>query len=133
MEKKFTLKIGPTTLIGSIDRVDKLPDGSFEIVDYKTGKTKEQKYVDKDAQLSIYALGAKEALGIEPKSLALYFVEENKKVATTRSPEQLSKKREEIEKQIEDIKSSNFEPKVTMLCKWCPYKTLCPTYKRGSF
>jgi len=133
LEKKFTLKVGPTTLIGSIDRVDKLPTGGFEIVDYKTGKVKEQKYVDKDAQLSIYALGAKEALGIEPKSLALYFVEENKKISTTRTPEQLSKKREEIKEQIEEIKNSKFEPKTSMLCNWCPYQTLCPTYKKGSF
>ena len=131
LEKKFTLRVGGVPLIGSIDRVDKLPDGGFEIVDYKTGKVKEQKYVDKDAQLSIYALGAKEALGIEPKSLALYFVEENKKVSTTRSPEQLSKKREEIKEQIEEIKKSEFEPKTSMLCNWCPYKTLCPAYKRG--
>ncbi len=132
LEKKFTLRVGGIPLIGSIDRVDKLPDGGFEIIDYKTGRAKEQKYVDKDAQLSIYALAAKEALGIEPKSLALYFVEENKKVSTTRSPEQLSKKREEIKKQIEEIKKSNFEPKVSMLCNWCSYKTLCPAYKRDA-
>ncbi len=130
LEKKFILKIGPTQLIGSIDRVDKLPDGGFEIVDYKTGKVKEQKYVDKDTQLSIYALGSKEALGIEPKSLALYFVGENKKVSTTRSPEQLEKKRQEITQKIEEIKSSNFEPKISVLCKWCPYQTLCPAYRR---
>ena len=132
LEKKFTLRVGATTLIGSIDRVDKLPDGGFEIVDYKTGKVKEQKYVDKDAQLSIYALAAKEALGIEPQSLALYFVEENKKVSTTRSPEQLSKKRKEIGEQIEEIRSSKFEPKTSMLCNWCSYQTLCPAYKRSS-
>ncbi len=132
LEKKFTLKVGPTTLIGSIDRVDKLPTCGFEIIDYKTGNVKEQKYVDKDAQLSIYALGAKEALGIVPKSLALYFVEENKKVSTTRSPEQLAKKREEIAEQIEEIKKSSFEPKISMLCQWCPYQTLCPAYKRDS-
>ncbi len=133
LEKKFTLKIGPTTLIGSIDRIDKLSDGEFEIVDYKTGKVKEQKYVDKDAQLSIYALAAKEALEIEPKSLALYFVEENKKVSTTRSPKQLAKKRGEIAEQIEEIKNSKFEPKTSMLCNWCPYQTLCPAYQRGQF
>lgn len=130
LEKKFTLKVGPTTLVGSIDRVDKLPDDGYEIVDYKTGKVKEQKYVDEDAQLSIYALAAKEALGITPQSLALYFVEENKKVSTTRSKDQLSEKRKRIEEQIEGIKKSRFEPKVSMLCRWCSYQTLCPAYKR---
>jgi len=131
LEKKFTLRIGPTQLIGSIDRVDKLPDGGFEVIDYKTGQVKDQKYVDRDAQLSIYALAAREALGIVPQSLALYFVEENKKVTTTRTGEQLSKKSEEIQKQIEEIKKSDFAPKVSMLCQWCSYKNLCPVYKRG--
>ncbi len=133
LEKKFTLRIGGIPLIGSIDRVDKLEDGGFEIVDYKTGKVKEQKYVDRDDQLTIYALGAKAALGIEPQSLALYFVNKNKKVSTTRTSEQLLKKRQEIEEQIEEIKSSKFEPKTSMLCNWCSYKNLCPAYKSGSF
>ena len=130
LEKKFTLKIGQTSLIGSIDRVDRRPDGSFEIIDYKTGKVKEQKYVDKDEQLSIYALAAREALGIEPKSLSLYFIEENKKLTTTRSQEQLEKKRQEIAQKIEEIKKSDFKPKVSVLCRYCPYQTLCPAYKR---
>jgi len=130
LEKKFTLKIGQTSLIGSIDRVDRRPDGSFEIIDYKTGKVKEQKYVDKDEQLSIYALAAKEALGIDPQSLSLYFIEENKKLTTTRSEEQLKEKRREIAEKIEEIKKSEFKPKVSMLCQWCPYRNLCPAYKR---
>jgi RecB family exonuclease len=130
LEKKFTLKIGPTQLIGSIDRVDKLPNGGFEIIDYKTGNSKDQKYVDKDTQLSIYGLATQEALGITPQSLALYFVEENKKLATTRSPEQLERKRKEIKEQIEGIKNSDFQPKISILCQYCPYQTLCPAYKR---
>jgi len=133
LEKKFTLRVGGIPLIGSIDRVDELPGGGFEIVDYKTGKVREQKYVDRDDQLTIYALGAKAALGIEPQSLALYFVNENKKVSTTRTPEQLEKKRQEIEEKIEEIKESQFEPKTSRLCKWCPYKNLCPDYKQNLF
>ncbi len=133
LEKKFTLKVGGIPLIGSIDRVDKLPGGGFEIVDYKTGKVREKKYVDRDDQLTIYALGAKAALGIEPQSLALYFVNENKKVSTTRTPEQLEKKRQEIEEKIEEIKESQFEPKTSRLCKWCPYQNLCPDYKQNLF
>lgn len=48
------LKIG-----GKIDRVDVLPDGMVEIIDYKTSeKVPSQKEVDKDVQLTFYALAA---------------------------------------------------------------------------
>ncbi len=40
-------------LLGKVDRVDKLPDGTFQIVDYKTSRT--SAYAD-DFQLRAYAL-----------------------------------------------------------------------------
>ncbi|MBL7058696.1 UvrD-helicase domain-containing protein, partial [Patescibacteria group bacterium] len=37
LEKAFMLKMSDFVMRGSIDRVDELPDGSLEIIDYKTG------------------------------------------------------------------------------------------------
>ena len=37
-EEFFEVKVGATTVVGRIDRVDKLPDGRVVITDYKTGK-----------------------------------------------------------------------------------------------
>ena len=158
LEKKFTLKLGETSLIGSIDRVDELKDGAegppkppdlsaealakaeasakagrrgVEVIDYKTGQPKDQKVVDKDEQLTIYALAARDALGLKPKSLALYYVKANEKVATTRTNEDLDKKREELKETVERIKKSNFEPIPNRLCKFCDYHHICPVYKVG--
>src|SRR5215211_2954812 len=39
-ERSFAFKIGPHLLRGRVDRVDRHPDGSFELIDYKTGKSK---------------------------------------------------------------------------------------------
>jgi RecB family exonuclease len=48
------LKIG-----GKIDRVDKLPGGKIEIIDYKTGANiPTQKQIDHDLQLTFYTLAA---------------------------------------------------------------------------
>ena len=34
----FAFRLGPHLLRGRVDRVDRLPDGSYELIDYKTGK-----------------------------------------------------------------------------------------------
>jgi RecB family exonuclease len=71
-------------LIGRIDRVDEIGD-DLELIDYKTGTAKDQKTVDKDAQLTMYAMASQNLFGKLPKSLALYFIEDNLKVNTTRT------------------------------------------------
>ena len=39
-ERSFSFQLGPHLLRGRVDRVDRLPDGSYELIDYKTGKAK---------------------------------------------------------------------------------------------
>ncbi len=46
----------PLRVKGFIDRIDRHPDGSIEVIDYKTGKTKSQTDCEADDQLSTYAL-----------------------------------------------------------------------------
>ena len=131
LEKKFTLNIDGTKLVGSIDRVDKIGKEKYEIIDYKTGSDKKAKFVDKDDQLTIYALAARDALGLMPDSLALYFLETNLKAVTKRSSEQLDKGKKDVAKTIEEIKISNFPAKPSLLCKYCDFKDLCPFSKNA--
>ncbi|MGN6816355.1 MAG: PD-(D/E)XK nuclease family protein, partial [Solirubrobacterales bacterium] len=37
LERKFDFKVGPHHVRGRVDRVDQLPDGDYELIDYKTG------------------------------------------------------------------------------------------------
>ena len=39
-ERAFQFKMGPHLLRGRVDRVDRLPDGGYELIDYKTGRPK---------------------------------------------------------------------------------------------
>lgn len=128
LEKSFKLKIDDVKLIGRIDRIDNLEnDKSLELIDYKTGKAKDQKTVDKDAQLTIYAMASQQLFGVLPKSLCLYFINDNLKVTTTRNQVQIDKKRQEISEVIAQIKAGNFEAKPGRNnCKYCPYKDICP-------
>ncbi len=132
LEQKFTINIDGIFLIGSIDRVDKKEDGSYEVIDYKTGESEnKEKNIDRDEQLTIYAMAANEYLNIKPQNYSLYFLEDQKKVSTTRTDEKLTEKKEDIKKTIEEIKKGNFPAKVSMLCEHCEFNQLCPSYKIG--
>jgi len=132
LETKFKIMIDGIPMIGRIDRIDKL-DYGYELIDYKTGNAKDQKTVDKDAQLTIYAMASQSLLGQLPQSLTLYYIESGSKFSTTRTQSQIDKKKEEILVTVEQIKKGDFEatPGFPMPCGYCPYNQICPKAKRG--
>ena len=87
--------------------------------------------MDKDLQVALYAIGAKEALGLEPKLLTFYFLESGKKVSTTRTEKQLKAEKEKVGEIIDKIKSGKFEATPGMHCNWCDYKNICPYAYKG--
>ncbi|MDP3994602.1 MAG: ATP-dependent DNA helicase [bacterium] len=123
----------PLRIGGRLDRVDRLPDGSIEIVDYKTGATiPSQKEVDKNLQLSFYALAASSIpqppFGIKPEKikLSLYFLDSQEKITTTRTKEDLEKAVEEIFKIRDEIGKSEFKCSGHMFCQGkCEYSLFC--------
>jgi len=122
------LKIG-----GKIDRVDQLADGSIEIIDYKTGATiPSQKEVDKNLQLSFYALAASNIpqppFGIKPEKikLSLYFLDNQEKISTTRTKKQLEEAVAEIFKVRDEIQKSDLKCSGHMFCQSkCEYSLFC--------
>ncbi len=57
LEKTLRTDMGPFWLLGRVDRVDRHPDGSLEIVDYKSGRlTTSPEEVAGDLAISIYQL-----------------------------------------------------------------------------
>jgi len=132
LEAKFKIMIDGIPMVGRIDRIDKLDDG-FELIDYKTGGAKDQKTVDKDAQLTIYAMASQTLFGQIPKILSLYFIESGDKISTQRTEKQIEKKKQEILETVEEIKKAKFTatPGHPMPCGYCPYNQICPMAKRG--
>src|SRR5690606_31891428 len=64
-ERSFSFRLGPHLLRGRVDRVDKLPEGGYELIDYKTGPPKSASQLEQDVQLSLYAVAAREAWQFE--------------------------------------------------------------------
>jgi len=125
LEKPFRLKLGDTMFMGRIDRIDKLADGTYEVIDYKTGKVKSNNDVKKDLQLSLYALACKDLFKIRVSALSLYFLEDAVKVSTTRPEESLAAVKEDILEKVNALQKSDFSPTPGFHCGYCEYSILC--------
>ncbi|HEX6231161.1 MAG TPA: PD-(D/E)XK nuclease family protein [Actinomycetota bacterium] len=129
-EFRFTLRIEGIEVAGVIDRMDRIPGGGYEIVDYKTNRRlPPQARVDRDLQLSIYHLAAREVWGIEPERLTLYYLLPGQRMSTTRSPRDVDELRRRIAVVAERIEAGKFEPRQNPLCDWCDYQPLCPLFR----
>lgn len=126
LEKGFKLKAGKYTISGRIDRADVLPDGTLEVIDYKSGRAKKQKDVDNDKQLQIYALATKECFNQPSSKLTLYFLDDDLKVSTEPSEKKLDKLKEKLIETGDKINQSDFAPTPSkFVCGFCPYKKIC--------
>jgi len=126
-------------LTGKIDRVDKIEDDMFELIDYKTTKKMPaQKNVDQNLQLSVYHLGlANRWPSIKeqnrPVKTSLYFLKHGEKLSSIKNADDLEIGKENIIGLIENVleahRNGKFEPIPNPLCPWCPYQRICPVWK----
>jgi DNA helicase-2/ATP-dependent DNA helicase PcrA len=129
-EQKFVIPLDKTLKIGgTIDRVDDLGGGGFEVIDYKTGaNVPTQKEVDKDLQLSFYALATSNLFKVKPEDikLSLYYFKTQTKITTKRTEKDLEKVKEEILKIRDEIEKSDFKCKNSYFCQnKCEYSMFC--------
>jgi len=130
LEEQFEVKIGGTTVVGRVDRIDRGPHGRVIITDYKTGRAKLQEDADKSLQLSIYALAAREQWKYETDRLVFYNLEGNEAVFTQRDEAQLQEARGEVEEVAAKIAAGKFEPRIGRHCSFCAYRNICPATER---
>ncbi len=130
-ERDFNLKVGAHMIRGRVDRVDLLPAGGHELIDYKVGRTWDEKRVREDLQLSVYHMGAASVWGIHPAELTYYFILENKKMSLSRSEQELNEAREIILEAADRILAEDFEPVEGFIsCRYCDYTLVCPAKDR---
>jgi DNA helicase-2/ATP-dependent DNA helicase PcrA len=127
LEKKFDFKVGEHHVRGRVDRVDRLPDGDFELIDYKTGERKTAAELENDLQLALYRLAAREAWDIEAAFGSYYYVLDADKVAAPTKPDDAERVERTVLQVGEGVISQDFEPRPSpTVCSWCDYKLICP-------
>jgi DNA helicase-2/ATP-dependent DNA helicase PcrA len=127
LERKFDIRIGPHHVRGRVDRVDRLADGGYELIDYKTGLRKSEAELENDLQLALYRLAAREAWGIEAASGSYYYVLDGDKVAAPVRPDDAERVERTVLEVGEGVLGQDFEPRPSpTTCGWCDYRLICP-------
>ena len=130
-ERGFAFRLGPHLLRGRVDRVDRRPDGSYELIDYKTGKAKDEAELRDDVQLSLYQIGAKESWRLETSAQSYLYVLTGDKVPVEHSEEELERVRGTVAEIADGILRQDFEPKPSHdVCRFCDYRIICPAAER---
>jgi DNA helicase-2/ATP-dependent DNA helicase PcrA len=131
-EKTFELDFENNVVVkGRIDQINSLGRKDVEIVDYKTGKAKKDYEANKDLQLSIYAIAAKEIFELNPVRLVFHYLQDNKRQATTRSAKQLVEAQNVIQEVAAEIRAREFRPKPGFQCRSCAYRPICPAHEEA--
>jgi DNA helicase-2/ATP-dependent DNA helicase PcrA len=128
-ERSFTFRLGPHLLRGRVDRVDRLPSGEYELIDYKTGRPKTAAQLAGDVQLSLYAVGAREAWQLDSSRQAYYYLLDDEKVEV---PGDGGEWVQEVVREVADgILAQGFEPTPSFAaCSVCDYRLVCPAAER---
>ncbi len=130
-ERSFSFKLGPHHLRGRVDRIDRLPDGAYEMIDYKTSRPKTAEQLHDDVQLSLYAVGARESWEVRAERLSYYYVLDDLKVpvpSAEMDPDWIARVVEEVG---EAILAQRFEPTPSpSVCGLCDYRIACPAWER---
>jgi putative RecB family exonuclease len=122
---------------GYIDRVDRMPDGSLKIVDYKAGqgkmKSENAKYGDAHGdQLRLYVEALKQSNPeLAAEAAEVFYVFHKRSRTVDLSAKAMAGTQTRYEKSWDLLNgctdSGKFAMKTSPLCGWCPAVTVCPS------
>ena len=126
-EKSFQFKLGEHTLRGRVDRVDLLPGGGYELIDYKTGKPRTAAELQEDIQLSLYAVAAREAWQVESELQSYHYVLDDEKIPVPAADIDRDWIAETVNEVAAAISGQGFEPTPSVTaCGYCDFRIACP-------
>jgi DNA helicase-2/ATP-dependent DNA helicase PcrA len=130
IEKEFAFMLGNNRIKGRWDRIDRDGDEAV-IVDFKSSQVKDQKEANKKAkeslQLTLYALAYKQAKGVLPKRVELYFLESGIIGSTEKGEDDFAELCAKIDEVSCGIREQNFQATPSYMdCLNCAFNQICP-------
>ncbi|MBN2383528.1 RecQ family ATP-dependent DNA helicase [bacterium] len=135
-EERFQLECDQYILTGVIDRIDRSPDGSLEVIDYKTSRRKTSlTELHDNLQLALYGLAVKSMLGTYPQRMSLYYLRFNEKMGFSPEPGYFERTQERLDGAVKSICESEqraqFPAHPGNLCIYCDYYKRCSEGNRS--
>ena len=130
-EKAFSFRMGAHTLRGRVDRVDRLPDGGYELIDYKTGRPAARPSCARTSS-SRSTPSARARRGTSTSSRQSYlYVLDDAKVPLPIEEVDRDWITETVFEVADGILGQGFEPTPSYAaCSICDYRIACPAAER---
>ena len=128
VEQLFNLKINKYIIRGFMDRIQKIDNELYEIVDFKSGKKPIDLNLKENLQLKIYSLALSELYKISPEKIkcTLFFLEDGIEKSIIYSKKVLLKTKKEIIRLIKSIEKSKFNVNPSSQnCVKCDFYGVC--------
>lgn len=126
VEKSFLLTLGGARIRGFIDRIDARPDGTVEVLDYKTGKPKTAASVSERLQLHLYAMACRDVLRLTPAAMSFYYLRTNQKLSFPYEEPAVEETRQTVTALADSIRAGDFTPTPEYgKCRICDFRTIC--------
>jgi ATP-dependent helicase/DNAse subunit B len=131
IEEAFSLRLGEATLRGVVDRVQRLPDGTMEVVDYKTDRrARTPDEVRTGWQLPIYLLACRDVFTeIQPAPLraTMFFVRQGARVTVEYTPEHLDAIHVDLTREATRLHTARpgDHRASPATCRFCEYRLTC--------
>ena len=130
IEAPFEIDVGEGSIRGKIDAIYESGEGNWEIVDYKSGRFRDDP--SSKVQLEAYALAAVDgALSAHPPDTIdatfAYFGDETLvEITETADDEWVRSARDHVETLVDQGVHGPFDPSPSDDCRWCDFLHLCP-------
>jgi len=135
-ELRFRLHIplDPDTQVviaGFIDRIDRLPSGAVELIDYKTGTPGPPEEAESICSSRSTRSPAAMRWTWVDRVVTLYCVEEGRRFSAARTDAALDALRDDLAARARGIRGGDFAPTSSpRSCGWCDFAALCPASAR---
>jgi putative RecB family exonuclease len=130
LEKQLRMPFGDDfDLIGRIDRVDEYPDGTLEIIDYKSGRDSVRpEDIESDLAMAIYQLLVRHEFPGRPIKATIVALRTGVSASFSHSDQALDEFRFDLHELGRSILGANWEerfPQHKSLCSACDFQPLC--------